>query len=288
MGELDGMPPQAQAQDIALNLKQPPKPPKPPLAARPSRQRALREMRRAEQQAARGEIAEAIKSLEQAVAFGADRYTCFLRMARLHQTRRQWSEAVVAAEKAIAEEPAKLTAREAVITLHLEARNYEKAIDASKALLKISPRHVPARDALGAAYMGLGDLDAALRVANDLIRLDPSNPSHRFTKAHLCEHQGEMSLAIEEFERVSDLVPHGDIGDAARRHLENLDSFQLNQIMALAYEDMIFRLNLMQDSDAAIHDKGFCLSELGREALHDLASDGFPDLDAPTTLSQYH
>src|SRR6266851_383332 len=121
-----------------------------------TRRNAAQEVRRAERLAERGNVAEAIASLNCAISLGADPYTCYLRQARLHQDRRQFHEAVSAAEKAIAEEPTRLSAREAIIAVHLESRDYKGAISASKALLKISPRHVPAHDALGAAYIGLG------------------------------------------------------------------------------------------------------------------------------------
>jgi len=252
------------------------------------KQRAIKEIRRAEQFAERGDVPQAIQSLEQALHLGADRYTCYLRLARLYQTRQQWTEAVNAAEHAIAEDPDKLTAREAIISFHLENRDYDRAISASKALLKISPRHVPARDALGAAYLGLGDVDAALRVANDLIRIDPTNPAHRFTKAHLSQHRGEVGMAVEEFQKVILLAPESDVADSAREQLENLDAYQLNQILTLACDDTIFRVKLGQDVSSATSEKGFSLSDEGREALRDMITDGLPSTDTSSRASLYH
>lgn len=252
------------------------------------KRRAMREIRRAERYAAQGDVPQAIQSLVEAIHLGADRYTCFLRLARLYQTRQQWPEAVNAAERAIAENPGKLTAREAIITFHLENRDYPRAIDASKALLKIAPRHVPARDALGAAYLGMGDVDAAMRVANDLIRIDPSSPTHRFTKAHLCQHRGEVRMAVEEFQRVVALAPESETADAAREQLEALDAYQLNQILTLACDDSVFRAKLGQDSDSATSEKGFNLSETGKDALRDMVSDGLPSFGLSPRPSFYN
>jgi tetratricopeptide (TPR) repeat protein len=252
------------------------------------RQKAIREIRRAERFAQKGQVTEAIASLEQAIRFGADRYTCYLRLARLHQARRQLSEALSAAHKAIAENPRKLSAREAVIALYLESKDYAGAVAASKDLLKLSPRHVPARDALGAAYIGLGDVEAAMRVANDLIRLDPASPSHRFTKAHLCQHKGEIRMAIQEFERVVEMAPESDLAETAREHIEALDTFQLNQILTLVMEDAVFRARVLRDADQAITDRGYYLSQLGRETLTELAEQGLADLDAPCRPTLYH
>ena len=253
-----------------------------------TRQRALREMRRAERFAETGHVSEAIASLEQAVHLGADAYTCYLRMARLYQDRRQWEQAVGAAERAIAEHPDKLSAREAVISLYLESRDYERAVTASRELLKISPRHVPARDALGAAYMGLGDLDAAMRVVTELIGLDPSNPMHRFTKAHLCQHRGEVAMAVEEFERVVVLTQEGEITESALEQLEGLDTHQLNQIMTLAQEDTVFRSKLISDADSAAIEKGFTLSERGRVTMRELAEGVLAEWEGSCRLAMYH
>lgn len=249
---------------------------------------AQRALRRAERCVERGQVDEAIQSLEMALEFGADRYSCYLRLARLYQMGRRWQEAVSAAEKAIAERPDRLSAREAVIALHLESRNYARAVDASKALLKLSPRHVPARDALGTAYIGLGDVEAAMRVANDLIRIDPHDPTHHFKKALLCQHRGEMRLAIEELERVLAMAPESDIAESARDQLDTLDTFQLEQILTLAVEDIVFRAKLLRDPDQAAVERGYYLSETGRYILHDMAAQGFPEIPADCRPSLYH
>lgn len=251
-------------------------------------QRANREMRRAERLARNGQVPEAIESLLQALQYGADRYTCYLRLARLYQMRRQWPQAVHAAEMAIEVSPDKITAREAVIALYLECRDYTRAIEASIALLKLAPRHVPARDALGAAYIGLGDVEAAMRVANDLIRMDPTNPTHRFTKAHLCQHRGEIRLAVDEFERVIQFAPDTELAESARDQLDVLDSFQINQILLLATEDAVFRARLVQDPDFAPVERGYYLSETGRHALHELIGQGLDEITPSARPNLYN
>jgi tetratricopeptide (TPR) repeat protein len=259
-----------------------------PDPAPPFQERAKREVRRAERLAERGQVGAAIESLQLAIQFGADRYTCYLRLARLYQTRKQWTEAVFAAEKAIAERPEHLSAREAIIALHLESRNYEQAIRASKALLKISPHHVPARDALGAAYIGLGDVQAAMRVANELIRLAPNNPTHHFTKALLCQHCKDVRLAVAEFEQVIALAPESEMADNAREHLDALDSFQLDHISLLATEDAVFRAKLVRETEMAAMERGFYLSEEGWQILQQMAMEQFAETDLPCKPTLYH
>jgi tetratricopeptide (TPR) repeat protein len=253
-----------------------------------ARARATRELRKAEKLAERGQVAEAIQSLDVAMRHGADRYTCYLRQSRLYQTCRRWDDAFTAAEKAIAEDPEKLSAREAVIALCLERRDYARAVDASKALLRIAPRHVPARDALGAAYIGLGDIHAAIRVTNDLIRLDPANAAHRFNKAHLCQHLGEVGAAIEEFERVVHLASDTELATAAMDQIEALDTFQIQQILTLGFEDAVFRARLLRDSTDAAASRGYTLSETGRSTLEQAVTDLLQDLPAAPRALLYH
>ncbi len=251
-------------------------------------QRASRAMRRAERCAERGQVAEAIASIEQALQFGADAYTCYLRLARLYQTQGQWNEAMLAAEKAIVEHPESVLAREAVVALCMESRDYARAVDASKALLRLHPRHVPARDALGAAYMGLGDVESAIRVADDLIRIDPTEASHRFKRGLLSEHQGDIPSAVSEFERVIDMTSDVDLAESARNQLDILDAYQINDILTLAMDDWTFRGNLFLTPGATVTDRGYRLSELGLERLQDIVREDFSEHFPTVGLPTYH
>lgn len=252
-----------------------------------ARRTAAQEMRKAERLAERGNVDEALATLDYAISLGADPYTCYLRQARLHQAQRHFGDAITAAEKAIAEQPERLSAREAIIALHLEARDYGRAIVASKALLKISPRHVPAHDALGAAYIGLGDTPAAIRVANELIRIDPNSPSHRFTKAHLAQHLDDIPTAVEEFQLVCELAPDSDLAENAMEQLQTLDAHQLHQVMTLAVEDTMFRCKLLRDCEDAVEERGYALSEIGKQMLHE-AVDGLEHLPLSWRATLYH
>lgn len=251
-------------------------------------QRATRALRRAEQLVRCGQLGEAIQSLHQALAFGADRYDCYLRLARLYKTCRQWPEAVSAARKAVEVHPDRLTAREAVVALCLETRDFARAIDESKALLSRFPRHLPARDALGAAYIGIGDVVAATRVASELIRLDPSDPTHRFKKALLCQHQGENGMAVDEFQRVVAMAPDTDLARSAREQLEVLDLHQLHSILLLASDDPVFRVRLQRDPEEALDERGFRLSEWGRDRLDDLVDEDLAGTEGCSTPRLYH
>jgi tetratricopeptide (TPR) repeat protein len=249
---------------------------------------AARALRRARRQARQGDYAAAIDSLEAAIRLGADPYDCYLRQASLYRSLGRWGDAVTSAEKAVERGPNRLAAREAVIALLLQVRDYERAVEASRELIRIAPRHMPARDALGAAYMGLGDVDAAIRVANEMIRLETGNPVHRFKRAMLLQHKGEVRMALADFERVLDMSDDPDLSDAAREQLDALDLSQLHGILLLAADDAVFRAKLIMDPERAILERGFSLTDWGLRRLADLAVEDLDNFPGSWTPRSYH
>src|SRR5579884_2984984 len=171
-----------------------------------------------------------------------------------------------------------------MMTIALEAGDCRRAIAAGRALLKISPRHVPAHDTLGAAYIQMGDVDAAMRITNALIRLDPDTAAHHFKKALLCQHKGEIALAVQEFTEALLLDPNGPHAEDAREALQALDAHQLNQIVTLAMEDSVFRLKLDREPVEAAAERGFYLSETGNQLLIELSS--FVLSESPTRVAR--
>ncbi len=133
--------------------------------------------------------------------------------------------------------------------------------------LRQNPNHIPSYGALGAAYFQLGDVAAALRMLTALIRLDPMNPAHHFKKALLCQHQGDISLAVQEFVEVVGMEPDGPYALPARDSLYTLDMHQLQQIFILAVDDMIFHTEILRDPERAAAARGFQLSPFGSHML---------------------
>ena len=134
--------------------------------------------------------------------------------------------------------------------------------------LRRNPNHIPAYDALGSAYFQRGDVEATLRVLATLIRLDPLNPAYRFKKALLCQHQGEIALAVQEFIEVCTMDPEGPYAVPARESLHTLDMFQLQQIFILTMDDTMFRTQVLRNPENAVEERGFLLSPFGNHMLN--------------------
>jgi tetratricopeptide (TPR) repeat protein len=133
--------------------------------------------------------------------------------------------------------------------------------------LRRNPNHISAYDALGSAYFQRGDVEATLRVLAALIRLDPQNPAYRFKKALLCQHQGEIGFAVQEFMVVCELDPEGPYAVPARENLHTLDMYQLQQIFVLTMDDTMFRTQVLRDPQNAVEERGFVLSPFGNQML---------------------
>lgn len=251
----------------------------------PAWQRALR---RAERMIAQGEFALAVLSLERARKSGADPYQCMLRIADLYRQMQRWHDALAAAEQATLLAPSRLPGWEMVLKLAQETGDQRRALTASRTLIKLSPRHIPAYTTLSEVYLKKGDITNALRVANTLIRLEPESATHHFNKALLCQHQNEIELAVYEFMQTIFLEPEGPYSESARNFLEDLDMMQLNQIITLAMEDLVFRTKLTRNCSAAAMEKGFALSPLGEHMLEQYCEESLPDSPAPNRVSLYH
>jgi tetratricopeptide (TPR) repeat protein len=229
-------------------------------------------LKRAERQIEQRRYHQAIASLQRAIATGADEYTCTLHIAAIYSLEQRWDGAFGALERAISLAPRRTLGHELLMDVAIEAGDPDRALSASQALIKLVPRHISAHNALGAIYMQRGDVDAAMRVTNTLIRLDPKSPAHHFKKALLCQHKGEVALAVQEFTITHRLDPEGLYSDAAREALENLDSYQINQVLTLAMEDVVFRAKLLRDAPEAAEDRGFALSDMGNHILGELCT----------------
>jgi len=245
-------------------------------------------VRRAERFAKQGRSNQAVISLENAIAAGADPYGCRLRIANIYRTMEVWNDAFAAAEEAAALEPHRQAAYELLMTIAIEAGNSERVIFASNALIRLMPRHLLAYSAQSNAYIQQGDIDAAMRVTTTMIRLDPHTAAHRFRKAMLCQHKGEVGLAVHELAIALSLEPLGPYAEAASDALQMLDLMQIEQIMVLAGEDSVFRIKFQREPNETARERGFILSESGENLLRELGAMGMPEMAFPCPTRLYN
>ncbi|MCS6775701.1 MAG: tetratricopeptide repeat protein [Chloroherpetonaceae bacterium] len=236
----------------------------------------------------REECQNVVASLQQAMGPGADAYATLLRIAHLLRQARDWQPAIRMAEIAREQEPCRTEAYEALMMIAMEARDYRRAVTVCRELLALAPYHLLAHDILGTAYIQMDNTDAAIRATDALIRLDPDSPAHHFKKALICQHKGEIALAVHEFHETIRLDTGGTYARAASEALEALDLFQLDQIVALATADRVFRMHLERSPIEAVLHRGYALSERGYRMLREIAIQLLPELPTPPMPLMYN
>jgi tetratricopeptide (TPR) repeat protein len=100
----------------------------------------------------------------------------------------------------------------------------KRAIDMLRDLLVVSPGNADYLYALGASLFDSGDVAAARRTFSEVVDKDPTNRKALFSFAVACEKTGKLDEARNAFERYLQLDPYGEWADAARSHLESLQS----------------------------------------------------------------
>lgn len=233
-------------------------------------------MRRASTLASKGNYDEAIASVMEAMSISPQDPRCSMQLADIYRAQRRMEPAIEAMQRAVELDPRNSSVHEQLLRTLLELNRFDEAISISYRLLKSSPRSIFARDVLGIAYLQQGMLDKALRVTDELIRIDPTDSCHYFKKAVLLQQKGQVACAMDAFGRSLEMDPEGDMADDAREAIAALDNYQLRQVLALAVDDTVFRAKLLLDTESALDERGFRLSQAGMVMLRQIDFDEFP------------
>ncbi|MFA6665750.1 MAG: tetratricopeptide repeat protein [Armatimonadota bacterium] len=235
-----------------------------------------------------GLLDDAIAELRKALRASAEKSRIYREMAVLFKSHHRLDEALRAARRAVKADTNDPESRELLISILLEMHRCDEAIEESKDLIALSVNSIAARDALSTAYLQKGMLSKAIRVVNELISLDPSSPENHFRKAILHHQKGDVSSAMQEFCRVLEMAPGGQMEQDAEQAVRALDTYQLRSIITLAVEDYIFRTKLIRDPTAATLERGFYLSYTGMAALSHIRFEDLGDIYPDTGQRHYH
>jgi tetratricopeptide (TPR) repeat protein len=201
-----------------------------------------------------GMYEEAIESLQKVIDLAPNSAKHRIHLANLYHAQRRIDRAIDAMQRAVELDPKNASCHESLLQFYLELGEYDRAIDFGRKLLRKFPRNLYARDILGVAYLQKGDF------------------------AH----------SIDEFIRVVEMDPDGDMSDNAREAIIALDGYQLRQIVTLAVEDPLFRARLSRDPEDAVRQRGFSLSMTGMMALRQIEFDLLLDPSLQQRQMFYH
>jgi tetratricopeptide (TPR) repeat protein len=230
----------------------------------------------------RGDMQKALLTAKEAVRLSPMDARCYRSLAGVYKAQKKILLALAAMKRSVELDPKCSNTLEQLLRSLLELGRYEEAIEIAKRGLKCSPKSMFLRDILGIAYLQRGELDRALEVVNEMVMLAPTDPNNHFKRAVLLQETGQISSAMAAFMRSLEIDPSGEMADDARQAIAALDSHQLNQILALALEDAVFRAKLAIDPESAARERGFTLSANGVSAIRHI------DLDALRGGIQHH
>ena len=224
-------------------------------------------LRHADDLAAAGQVEEAVAQLRTLVHTVPDSNRGYLRLASLLRQRRRSGEAREVLETAVAQMPHCPVSREALAEICLEIGRYDDAIRQGRALLEMRPRSIQARDLLSTAYLHRGQYEKALRLSDEMIRLDPCEPAHHFKRGVVLQQLGILSGACQAFLRALEIAEEGEMSEACLAAIDLLERYQIRQIVLLATEDVLFRLQVIHDPAEAVLGRGYYLSDSALGAL---------------------
>ncbi len=236
-------------------------------------------IRRARQLERGGQYPEAIESLQKAMEIAPDKASYCLMLAELYRAQHMIEPALEAVKRACELDPEDSACQEALLQMYIEYGRLDAAIVECQRILKSQPKSVLALDVLGLAYLQQGYFDKALRITTKLIHLNPTDSTNHFKRAVLLQQKGDCARAIEEFTRVIEMEPDGEMSEAAGQAVMVLDGLQLRQIAMLAEDDGLFHAKLIRDPEMAIAERGFVLSYAGTMALRQMEFDTVVDME---------
>jgi tetratricopeptide (TPR) repeat protein len=210
---------------------------------------------------ASGRVEEAVAQLRTLVHALPDSTRGYLRLANLLRQRRRAGEAREILEAAVAHVPDCPVSREAFADVCVEIGRYDEAIPHSQALLELKPRSIHARDLLSTAYLHRGQYERALRLTDEMVRLDPYDPGHHFKRGVILQQTGLLAASCQAFARTLELAPDEELQEACQMAIDLLERYQIRQILTLAAEDTLFRLQLLREPQEIVLARGFYLSE---------------------------
>jgi predicted Zn-dependent protease len=215
-----------------------------------------------------GKVRRAIRLLREAVAAGESPSSCYSKLAELYRMLRQYPRAIWALRQAMryATDPNPLRAM--LIEVMMESGDGERALRECRRWLRESPDHPIPLEHLMELYWRQKAFHQALELANRLVQLQPTSPYHRLRRACLLSEMGRYAQAVEDYQRLTnDEMAPLEVAFLAQMELERLDRQQMERLMPLLMEDVVFRLEFLRNPIHAIRERGFRFSDIGEEML---------------------
>jgi len=218
----------------------------------------------------RERLQEAKKALRKALRLSPERQEYYLGLAGCYVQQGRLEEALRWLRRAAKKFPGNAAVREMLAELYQRAGDYSGLMEQAQALVRLNPRNPHGYDLLAVAHFQRGDLEGAIESMSRLVSLDPLDALSRLKLGLLLQQNGELGRAMEEYQQVIALAPQRELVRAALEAMENLDHYQMQQILLRAAEDRAFRARLERDVEGTLVSHGYRLTEFAQEILRRL------------------
>lgn len=133
----------------------------------------------------------------------------------------------------------------------------------ARRLLERNPEDPAALDLLAWGAYQQGRLAEARDILRRVVQLDPTQPYHHFKLGVIYQALGDLHAAMASFLRAASAEQQGEVGTMAMEAISVLDRVQLEQLLARAKADVLFRYQLQRDPELTLHQANVLLSPLG-------------------------
>ena len=219
---------------------------------------------------------EAQKALRKALQLNPDQYDYYLGLASCYAQQRKLAKAIKWLQRAARKFPNVTVVREMLADFYQRVGDFCGLMEQARALIKLNPHNPLGYDLLSTAKLRCGDIDGALVSLRKLIRLNPMDALTRLKLALVLQQKGDLGRAMEQYQQVTAMTPGDEMGQAALEAMENLDQYQMQQILLRAAEDKFFRAQLERNTETTLNAHGYRLTEYALEALRRLEYDPEP------------
>jgi len=160
---------------------------------------------------ARGEVEDALKAYQRAVALGTEDYQTCLEIGDLLAATGRFGEAVEAYKAAVSRSEyggdGAIDALEEAATTFMERERWSETTEALSAAFRLNPDGPHILSNVGVALAREGHLDAAVQLWREVIAIDPESwyAFHHFDRAF--SEKGDIQGRIEEWQRVARKYP---------------------------------------------------------------------------------
>ena len=188
--------------------------------------------------------------------------------ARVHELAELWlkakqpSRAVRALESLLARGQRCEATIKALAEAYITLGEYAKALEACAKSRAAGTDRIPILDLAVMAYEQIGDIPNALVAITELVQVAPLDGYAHFRMGAILQRSGDFNNAMARYAMAAELAADDDdVRDEAEEAIETLDAIQLQQIVALASANVVFRAKLGRDIESTLREYSFRVTD---------------------------